>query len=85
MLKVKMDTDRLSVEELGNISRALRHGCARCIEEGVAESVRHSEEVDRFLTTLADAIDGARLERERKDRALSLGVDPASGEWEAGA
>ena len=85
MLKVRMDTDRLSVEELTNISRALRTGCAECIEKGVAEAVRHPEEIDRFLTALADAIDRERKVREKKDRDLALGVDPATGEFSAGA
>ena len=85
MLKVRMETERLSVEELANISRVLRSGCARCIAEGVAEANQHTEEVTKFLHALADAIDHDRKERERKDRALALGVDPATGEWEAGA
>ena len=85
MLKVRMDTDRLSLDELANISHALRTGCASCIGQGVAEQCRHPEELDRFLTALADAIDHERLERERNDRAEALGVDPVSGEWGAGA
>lgn len=85
MIKVRMETERLSVEELANISSALRTGCADCIEKGVAESCRHPEEVQRFLHGLADAIDHDRLERERRDRSLALGVDPLSGEWDAGA
>ena len=85
MLKVRMDTDRLSVEELTNISEALRTGCATCIEKGVAEPVRHPDEIDRFLNALADAIDRERKAREKKDRDLALGVDPATGEFEAGA
>jgi len=85
MLKVKMDTDRLSIDELRNISRALRGGCAQCIENGVAEACRHPDEVDRFLTALADAVDRERKVREKRDRDLALGVDPVSGEWNAGA
>ena len=85
MLKVRMETERLSIEELANISKALRTGCAECIEKGVAEACRHPEIIDQFLNALADAIDHDRLERERKDRSLALGVDPATGEWEAGA
>lgn len=85
MLKVRMETERLSIDELKNIATALRSGCADCIGKGVAESCRHPEEIDRFLGALADAIDHNRLERERKDRALALGVDDVSGEWEAGA
>ena len=85
MLKVRMDTERLSVEELTNISKALRTGCAACIEKGVAEPVRHPDEIDRFLNALADAIDRERKVREKKDRDLALGVDPATGEFEAGA
>ncbi len=84
-MKVKMDTDRLSIDELRNISKALRGGCAQCIENGVAEALRHPDEVGRFLTALADAIDGARLAREKKERDVALGVDPVSGEWGAGA
>jgi hypothetical protein len=85
MLKVRMETERLSVEELANIAAMLRTGCAECIGKGVAEQCRHPEEIDRFLNALADAIDHDRLERERRDRALALGMDPASGEWDAGA
>jgi hypothetical protein len=85
MLRVRMETERLSVEELANIATALRTGCAECIERGVAEQCRHPEEVERFVHALADAIDHDRLERERRDRALALGVDPLSGEWGAGA
>lgn len=85
MLKVRMETERLSIDELANISEALRTGCAECIEKGVAESCRHPEVIDQFLHALADAIDHDRLERERRDRNLALGVDPATGEWEAGA
>lgn len=85
MLKVRMETERLSVQELANISRVLRHGCAQCIGEGLAEANQHPEEVRRFLNALADAIDHDRLERERKNRAAALGVDPATGEWDAGA
>lgn len=85
MLKVKMDTDRLSIDELRNISGALRGGCAQCIENGVAEACRHPDDVDRFLNALADAIDRERAVRERRDRDLALGVDPVSGEWDAGA
>ena len=85
MLKVRMETERLGVDELANISRALRTGCAECIEKGVAEQCRHPEVIEGFLHALADAIDHDRLERERRDRALALGVDPLSGEWDAGA
>lgn len=85
MLKVRMETERLSIEELSNISTALRGACVECIEGGVAEACRHRDEVEAFLHGLADAIDHDRLERERKDRELALGVDPVSGEWDAGA
>ncbi len=85
MLKVKMDTDQLSIDELKNISEALRTGCADCIEKGVAEALRHPEVVNHFLHSLADAIDGERIRREKKERDVALGVDPTSGEWEAGA
>lgn len=84
MLKVRMETERLSIEELANISKALRTGCAECIEKGVAGSCRHPEVIDKFLNALADAVDHDRMERQRKDRELALGVDP-SGEWVAGA
>lgn len=85
MLRIRMETERLSVEELANIATALRTGCAACIERGVAEQCRHPEVIDGFLHAVADAIDHDRLERERRDRALALGVDPLSGEWGAGA
>lgn len=85
MLKVRMETERLSIDELANISKALRTGCADCIERNVLEQCRHPEELEAFLNALADAIDHDRLERERRDRALALGIDDTSGEWGAGA
>lgn len=85
MLKIRMETERLSIDELANISTALRTGCAECIEKGVAEACRHPEVIEQFLNALADAIDHDRLERERRDRSLALGVDPVTGEWQAGA
>lgn len=85
MLKIRMETERLSLDELANISTALRTACAECIETGVAEACRHPEVIDQFLHALADAIDHDRLERERRDRNRALGVDPISGEWQAGA
>ena len=85
MLKIRMETEQLSIDELANIATALRTGCAECIAKGVPESCRHPEVIDQFLRSLADAIDHDRLERERRDRDLALGVDPVSGEWDAGA
>ena len=85
MLRVRMETERLSLDELENIAHVLRSGCADCIERGVAEQCRHPEVVQRFVHALADAIDHDRLERIRKDRALALGIDDPSGEWSAGA
>jgi len=85
MLKVRMDTDRLSLEELENISTALRGPCLDCIEYGVPESCRHPGEIRRLLHSMADAIDFERGRREKRDRELALGVDPESGEWVAGA
>lgn len=85
MLTVHMDTKRLSLEELENVSRALRGPCIDCVEKGVPECCRHSQEVRHFLTALADAIDTERERREKRDRELALGVDSESGEWVAGA
>jgi hypothetical protein len=85
MLKVKMDTERLSVEELENISHALRGPCIDCVERGVPEGCRHADEVRHLLAAMADAIDFERGRRERRDQELALGVDPGSGEWLAGA
>lgn len=85
MLTLRMDTNRLSLEELENISRALRGPCIECVEGGVPECCRHRDEVRAFLTALADAIDLDRSRRERRDRELALGVDPDSGEWLPGA
>lgn len=85
MLTVRMDTQRLSVEELENISHALRGPCVECVESGVPEYCRNRDDVREFLTALADAIDVDRLRRERRDQELALGVDPDSGEWLPGA
>jgi hypothetical protein len=85
MLRVRMDTDRLAVEELANISQALRTQCAACITNGVGAQHRHAEEIDRFLHALADAIDHDRMERERREREAALAVDPVTGESVAGA
>jgi hypothetical protein len=85
MLTVRMDTARLSLEELENISKALRGPCIECVETGVPDCCRHREEVRAFLAALADAIDVDRLRRERRDQEVALGVDPDSGEWLAGA
>lgn len=84
MLNVHMDTGRLSLEELENVSRALRGPCIDCVERGVPDCCRHPGEVQRFLDALADAIDTERDRRERRDNELALGVDD-SGEWVAGA
>lgn len=85
MLTVHMDTKRLSLEELDNVSRALRGPCIDCVERGVPECCRHSGEVRSFLNALADAVDLERDRRSKRDRELALGVDPDSGEWIAGA
>jgi hypothetical protein len=85
MLTVRMDTARLSLEELENISRALRGPCIECVERGVPEYCCNRDEVREFLTALADAIDVDRERRARRDQELALGVDPDSGEWGAGA
>jgi hypothetical protein len=85
MLTVRMDTRRLSLEELQNISRALRGPCIDCVEGGVPGYCRHRDEVRAFLTALSDAIDLDAERRERRERELALGVDPDSGEWLAGA
>lgn len=85
MLTVHMDTKRLSLEELQNISSALRGPCIECVERGVPECCKHADEVRRFLNALADAIDLDRERREKRERELALGVNPESGEWVAGA
>jgi hypothetical protein len=64
MLKIHMDPNRLSVEELENISRALRGPCADCIERSVPDGCQHPEIVRHFLHGLADAIDGERSRRQ---------------------
>lgn len=60
MLKIHLDTSRLSDEELANVSRVLRCRCAECIEDGVPVRRRHTDEVFRFLDGLATAIDRER-------------------------
>lgn len=85
MIKIHMDPGRLSIEELQNISRALRGACAECVERSVPDCCRHTEDVRHFLDAMADAVDSVRLRREQRDNALALGVDPHSGEWTAGA
>jgi hypothetical protein len=85
MLTVRMDTQRLSLEELQNISAALRGPCVDCVESGVPAVCRHRDEVRAFLGALADAIDLDRVRRERRDQELALGVDPDSGDWLPGA
>ncbi len=85
MLTVRMDPGRLSLEELENISAALRGPCLGCVEASVPASCRHPDEVLRLLHAMADAIDFERDRREKRDRELALGVDPDSGEWVAGA
>jgi hypothetical protein len=85
MVTVRMDTARLSLEELENISRALRGPCLECVEYGVPEYCRNRGEIRQFLAALADAIDTDRLRRERRDQEVALGVDPDSGEWLSGA
>ena len=64
MLKIHMDPNRLSVEELENISRALRGPCADCVERNVPGDCRHPEVIRHFLHAMADAIDGERTRRQ---------------------
>lgn len=85
MFRMRMETERLSLEELANISRALRSGCFACIEKRVPEPCRHPDEVRRFLEAVADAVDRDREERLRRERMRALAVDPETGEWGAGA
>jgi hypothetical protein len=85
MLKVHMDTSRLSVEELANVCRALRERCIDCVEAGVPGPCRHQAEVAAFLGEVADALEVERTARERRSAALALGVEPDTGEWTAGA
>jgi hypothetical protein len=85
MLTVRMDTARLSLEELENISRALRGPCIDCVEGGVPDYCSNRGAVREFLSAMADAIDLDRERRERRDREVALGVDPDSGEWLPGA
>ncbi len=85
MIKIHMDPGRLSIEELQNISRALRSSCMDCVERSVPDCCRHSAEVRHFLNAMADAVDGVRVRREQRDNELALGVDSDSGEWVAGA
>jgi hypothetical protein len=85
MVTIHLDPSRLSLEELANVTRALRERCAHCIERGVPENCRHTDEVDRFLGELAAAIELARLPREQREQNRALAVDADSGEWLAGA
>jgi hypothetical protein len=85
MLTIRMDPARLSLEELENISRALRGPCLDCIGHGVPDCCSHRDEVRALLLAMADAIDFERERRDRRDRELALGVDRDSGEWLAGA
>jgi hypothetical protein len=85
MLKVHLDTSRLSVEELANVCRALRERCIDCVEAGVPGPCRHQAEVAAFLGEVAHAIDLERIARERHSAAMALGVEPDTGEWPAGA
>jgi hypothetical protein len=85
MVTIHLDPSRLSLEELTNVSRALRERCSHCIERGVPDNCRHTAEVDRFLDELAAAIELARVPREKDAHDKALAVDPDSGEWMAGA
>jgi hypothetical protein len=85
MLRVRMDTSLLSLDELENISRALRESCLECVERGVPFGGRHGPTLRRLLDAMADAIDFERGLRERRAIEHALGVDPDSGEWLAGA
>jgi hypothetical protein len=85
MVTIHLDPSRLSLEELENVTRVLRGRCAECIERGVPAAARHSDEVNRFLDAVADAIEVARVPRERRAQERALAVDPDSGEWVAGA
>ena len=85
MVTIHLDPSRLSLEELSNVSRMLRDRCVDCIERGVPENCRHTEEVARFLDELAAAIELAKAPREQREHSAALGVDAASGEWLPGA
>jgi hypothetical protein len=85
MVTIHLDPSRLSLEELDNVSRALRERCGHCIERGVPDGCRHSAEVERFLDELAAAIDLVRGPLHKEEQVRALAVDPGSGEWEAGA
>lgn len=67
MIKVHMSPERLSVEELANVSAALRGPCIECVERGVPDGCRHPDEVRHFLRAMADAIDGERQRRIRRE------------------
>lgn len=85
MVKIELDTSRLSLEELSNVGRVLRERCEECIEGGVPAPCRHVEEVRSFLAALAAAVEREReaIEHRRHDEALA--VDPVTGEAVAGA
>jgi hypothetical protein len=85
MVTIHLDPSRLSLEELTNVSRVLRERCSYCIERGVPENCRHSDEVERFLQELAAAIELAMKPMEHDAHGTALAVDPDSGEWVAGA
>lgn len=85
MVTIHLDPSRLSTEELANVTRALRGRCVDCVERGVPEDCRHTEEVAQFLDELATAIEHAWLPRERREHARALGVDTVTGEWLPGA
>ena len=80
MLKIELDTSRLSLEELTNVSRVLREGCETCIEWGVPRPCQHVDEVRRFLDALAGAVERERHDRELKRHDQALAVNPRSGE-----
>lgn len=70
MLTIHLDTAKLSVDELSNLSRVLRCRCSECIEDGIAEAGRHGDEIGRFLDGLATAIDRDRDVRARREAEL---------------
>lgn len=85
MLTIHLDPEQLSTEELANLSCALHARCADCIEQNVAASCMHQEQVHKFLSELAGAVDYTLRERQRTTNAQALGVDTGTGEWLPGA
>ncbi|MEX0893282.1 MAG: hypothetical protein WEB88_14035 [Gemmatimonadota bacterium] len=85
MLTIRLDPGRLSTAELTNLGRALRQRCAACIEADVPGPCRHEADVRWVLDLVADAVEREAHQRQRRRAAESLAVDPASGEWGAGA